>query len=146
MGNPVFPNLANGNTSPRPSKTSTSSGQVCFVGEEITVTAAQLTLNALFGSIKIPKGAVVIGSHVMSTDVDTNGSPAVILAVGDSGTANRLLSGATVGQAGGLYNTLATTGYAYQYTAETLVQIKVTTAPATAAAGTLTYGVTYVTP
>jgi hypothetical protein len=51
-----------------------------------------------------------------------------------------------VGQAGGYTNTIATTGFAYQYTAETLVQVKVTTAPATAAAGTLTYGVTYVVP
>lgn len=146
MGNAVFPNLATGNTMPRPAKTSTSSGQVCFAGEEITVTAAQLTLNALFGSIKVPKNAVILGVHLMSTDVDTNGSPAVAYGVGDSGSASRLISASTVGQAGGYTNTIAATGFAYQYTAETLVQIKVTTAPATAAAGTLTYGVSYVVP
>src|SRR5438067_877532 len=145
MGNPVFPNLASGNTMPRPSKTSTAAGQVCVAGEEITVTAAQLTLNALFGSIKVLKGAVIIGAALKSTDIDT-GTAAVILAVGDTGDDDRLISGSTVGQASGYSNTLAATGYAYQYTDETLVQVKVTTAPATAAAGTLTYSVTYVTP
>lgn len=146
MGNPVFPNLASGNTMPRPAKTSASAGQVCFAGEEVTVTAGQLILNALFGSIKVPKGAVVIGAQLLSTDIDTGGSPAAVLSVGDTGDDDRLLAGATVGQAGGLYNTLATTGYGYQYTAETVVQVKVKTIPATAAAGTFTYGVSYVVP
>lgn len=145
MGNSVFPNLASGNTTPRPAKTSTSAGQVCFVGEEVTVTAAQLTLNALFGSIKLPKGAVVIGASLLSTDIDT-GTPAVILGVGDTGDDDRLITGSTAGQAGTFSNTLAVTGYAYQYAAETTVQVKVKTAPATAAAGTITYGVTFVTP
>lgn len=145
MGNFAFPNLANV-TNPPPAKTSASRGQVCFAGEEITVTAAQLTLNALFGSVKVPKGAVILGVHLLSTDIDTGGSPAVLLGVGDSGSASRLISGSTVGQAGGYGNTIATTGYAYQYTSETTIQVKVTTAPATAAAGTITYGVTYVSP
>lgn len=145
MGNFAFPNLASGDA-PKPAKTSTSRGQVCFAGEEVTVTAAQLTANALFGSVRVPKGAVILGAHLLSTDIDTNGSAAVVLAVGDSGSAARLITGATVGQAGGLTTTLAATGYAFQYTTETPVQIKVTTAPGTAAAGTLTYGVTYITP
>lgn len=146
MGNPVFPNLATGNTMPRPSKTSTAAGQPCFAGEEITVTAAQLTLNALFGSIKVPKGAVIIGAHLKSTDIDTNGSPAVVLAVGDATTADRLITGSTIGQAGGYSSAIDKAGWSFQYTTETLLQIKVTTAPATAAAGTFTYGVSYVVP
>jgi hypothetical protein len=145
MGNFVFPNFT-GQTVKRPAKTSISRGQVVFVGEEVTVTAAQLTLNALFGNIYVPKNAVIIGAYLMSTDVDTNGAPAVVLAVGDAGAAGRLITGATIGQAGGLSSALDKAGFAYQYTAETLVQIKVTTAPATAAAGTFTYGVLYVTP
>lgn len=145
MGNFVFPNF-NGATVNRPAKTSISRGQPVTVGEEITVTAAQLTLNALFGNIRVPKNAVITGAALMSTDVDTNGAPAVILAVGDAGAAGRLITGATIGQAGGYTNTLDKAGYAYQYTDQTLVQVKVTTAPATAAAGTFTYSVTYVTP
>lgn len=145
MSNFAFPNLTS-TDAPKPAKTSTSRGQVCFAGEEITVTAAQLTLNALFGHLRVPKGAVILGVHLMSTDIDTNAAPTVAMAVGDAGSATRLMSGSTVGQAGGYSNTLATTGFAYQYTSETLVQVKVTTAPATAAGGTITYGVTYVTP
>lgn len=145
MGNFAFPNLATTAFVP-PAKTSNARGTVTFAGEEITVSAAQLTLNATLGSVKVPKGAVIIGVQLLSTDIDTGGSPAVVLGVGDSGDDDRLLSGATVGQAGGFSNTIAATGYAYQYTSETTVQVKVKTAPATAAAGTLTYGVTYVSP
>lgn len=145
MGNFAFPNLASG-AAALPAKTSASRGQVCFAGEEITVTAAGLTLSALFGNIRVPKGAVIIGASLMSTDIDTGGSPAAVLAIGDTGDDDRLIAGATVGQAGGVDKDIETTGYGYQYTAETLVQVKVKTAPATAAAGTLTYGVTYVSP
>jgi hypothetical protein len=145
MGNFAFPNLASGAAAP-PAKTSNARGTVTFAGEEITVTAAQLTLNATFGSVKVPKNAVILGAWLMSTDVDTNGSPAVVLSVGDSSDDDRLIAGATVGQAGGLDKDIETTGFAYQYTAETTVQVKVKTAPGTAAAGTFTYGVTYVSP
>lgn len=144
MGNFAFPNLATV-ANPPPAKTSNARGTPVFAGEEITVSAAGLTLNALFGSIKVPKGAVIIGAQLKSTDIDT-GSAAVILAVGDTGDDDRLITGSTAGQAGTFSNTLAVTGFGYQYTAETLVQVKVTTAPATAAAGTITYGVWYVSP
>jgi hypothetical protein len=146
MGNFAFPNLASGDPAPRPAKTSTSRGQVIHAGEEITVTAAQLTLNALFGSIRVPKGAVILGATLKSTDIDTDASPAVVLAVGDTGDDDRLIAGATVGQAAGIDTGVETTGYGYQYTDQTLIQVKVKTIPAAAAAGTLTYGVTYVSP
>lgn len=146
MGNFAFPNLASGNTSVRPAKTSVSRGQVVHAGEEITVTAGQLTLNALFGSIRVPKGAVIIGCTLLSTDIDTNGAPAVILAVGDVGDDDRLIAASNIGQAGGLDKDIEITGYGYQYTAETLISVKVKTIPATAAGGTLTYGITYVSP
>jgi hypothetical protein len=145
MGNFAVPNLASTSFVP-PSKTSNARGSVCFAGEEVTVTAGQLTLNALFGSVKVPKGAVIIGAMLLSTDIDTNGSPAVVLGVGDVGDDDRLITASNVGQAGTFSNTLAITGFGYQYTAETTVQVKVKTAPATAAGGTLTYGVLYVSP
>lgn len=146
MSNPVFPNLATGNTTPRPAKTSVSAGQHCMMGEEITVSAAQLTLNALFGSIKVPKNAVITGAGLYSTDVDT-GSAAVVMAVGDVTVDDRLITGAITGQTGTTLNTtLNPAGYGYQYTAETLIQIKIKTIPAAAAAGTLRYHVTYIVP
>lgn len=146
MGNFAVPNLASPVSSAPPAKTSNARGTPVFVGEEVTVTAAQLTLNALFGSIKVPKGAVIIGVHLMSTDIDTNGTPLVTLSVGDTSDDDRLMTANTAGQAGGYANTLATTGFAYQYTSETTVQVKVKAIPATAAAGTITYGVTFVSP
>lgn len=146
MGNFAFPNLASPVAPAPPPITSNARGTVTFVGEEITVTSGQLTLNALFGSIKIPKGAVIIGASLKATDLDTDGTPAIVLAVGDSVDDDRLITAATVGQASGYTNTLAAAGYAYQYTAETTVQVKVTTAPDVAAGGTITYGVTYVSP
>lgn len=143
MGNFVFPNLAGTSFVP-PAKTSNARGTVTFAGEEITVTTGQLTLNALLGSIKVPKGAVIIGASVKSSDIDTG--TAVVLAVGDSVDDDRLITASTIGQAGGVTTAIAATGFAYQYTAETTVQVKVTTAPTTPVAGTITYGVTYVSP
>lgn len=127
-----------------PAKTPTASNVRQTAGQVIVVTAGQLTLNATLGGIKIPAGATVVGATLMSTDIDTNGSAAVVLAVGDAGDVDRLITSATVGQAGGLTSTLAITGYAYTYTAETTVAVTVTTAPATAAAGTITFSVDYV--
>lgn len=146
MGNFAFPNLASPVAPAPPAITSNARGTPVFVGEEITVLAAQLTANALFGSIKVPKNAVIIGASLKSSDIDTDGTPAVVLAVGDSVDDDRLITGATVGQSGGVTQTLAATGFAYQYTAETTIQVKVTTAPDAAADGTLTYGVWYVSP
>lgn len=128
----------------KPAKTSVGSNEVKFAGQVITVTAGQLTLNALLGGIVLPKGAEVVGATLMSTDIDTNGSPVVVLGVGDTGDDDRLITAATVGQTGLLTNVIATTGFGYQYTAETTIQVKVKTAPATAAGGTITWGVYYV--
>jgi hypothetical protein len=129
----------------RTAKTSVSSNQLTTVGETIAVTAGQLTLNALFGSIRVPKNAEIVSVGLSCTDIDTNGSPVVVLAIGDATVADRLMTGSVVGKAGGVDQAIALTGYGYQYTDETLVQVKVTTAPATAAAGTIKYHVAYVT-
>ena len=113
-------------------------GTVKATGRAITVTAGQLTLNALLDVCVVPAGFTVTGVQLRSTDIDTGGSPAVVLAVGDTGDDDRLVTGSTVGQAGTASNTLAATGVAYQYTSATTIQVKVTTAPATAAGGTIT--------
>lgn len=145
MGNWAIPNLASGAAAP-PAKTSTSRNQPVFAAEEITVGSAALTLGALFGSIRVPKGAVIKGVHLKATDLDSDGTPAVVLAVGDADDDDRLITGSSVGQAGGYSNTLAPTGFGHLYTEETLIQVKVTTAPTAAANGTITYGVEYVSP
>lgn len=99
---------------------------------EYTITAA-LALNDTINLFDLPKGFRVIGGFLKSDDLDTGGSPAIVLAVGDSGDDDRYFSGSTVAQAGGVTTALAATGVDYKTTAKTRVVAKVTTAPATGA-------------
>lgn len=104
----------------------------------------------------ITNNGPVISDVILDTpDLDT--STGVVLAVGDSGTAGRFISGSTIGQTGGIarmavtgslgyapfaasYNTYTTVSYA-----EYIIQLKVTTAATGTAAtsGTISLGVSY---
>ena len=142
----AFQKVAAGDPNP-PAKTSTASNSPVFAGETIDVVAADLTLGALFGHIVVPAGAEIIGAALYSSDNDTG--TALVLGVGDAVVGDpdddRLISGATVGQAGGLTTTLAASGFGYRYEDETLIQVKVKTAPGgTVATGKIRYGVWYV--
>lgn len=132
----------------RNAKTSVSSNQVCFIGETIAVTATQAgTVNTLLGTCRLPYGAEVVGVVLNTDTLDSNVSKAIVLAVGDATTADRLMTGLTTAQAGGVSTTPKKDAIGYQYTGkpDTLIQVKITTAAATGAAGTLKYGVFYVT-
>jgi len=85
--------------------------------------------------ITVPAGAYVMGATLDCDDIDSNGSPAVVLAVGDATTADRFITGATVGQAGGVQGMNKVGSLGYQYTTATKIQLKVTTAAATFQAG-----------
>lgn len=142
----AFQTVASGDPNP-PAKTSTASNSPVFAGETISVVAADLTLNATFGHIVVPAGAEIVGAALYSSDNDTG--TALVLSVGDAVAGDpdddRLIAGATVGQAGGLTTTLAASGFGYRYEDETLIQIKVKTAPTSApTSGTLKYGVWYI--
>jgi len=142
----AFQKVAAGDPNP-PAKTSTASNSPVFAGEELDVVAADMTLGALFGHIVVPAGAEIIGAALYSSDNDTG--TALVLGVGDAVVGDpdddRLISGATVGQAGGLTTTLAASGFGYRYEDETLIQVKVKTAPGgTVATGKIRYGVWYV--
>jgi hypothetical protein len=141
----AFQTVATGDPNP-PAKTSTASNAVVFAGETITVTAAQLTLNALFGHIVVPKGAEILAVQLYATDLDTNGTPLVTLSIGDVDDDDRLMTANTAGQTGAVPvgPSIAIAGFGYQYEEETLVSVKVKAIPATAAAGTIKYGVWYV--
>lgn len=76
----------------------------------------------------------VLGGGLKASDLDTGGSPAIVLALGDSGDDDRYFTAATIGQAGGYTDAIAATGVDYFVAARTLIQLKVTTAPATGAA------------
>lgn len=141
-----MPSTTGGTAVARASRTSTDSNQLTSVGESMSVTAAQLTLGALFGNIRVPKGAEIAFVQLDATDLDTNGTPTITLEIGDTGDPDRLLTANTVAQTGAVPvgPSIAKTGFGYRYTDETIVQVRVGAIPATAAAGTIKYAVHYV--
>jgi hypothetical protein len=106
-----------------------------------------ITANAANGDTfdfgNVPKGFRLLAASLNSSDIDTNGSPTVTLHVGDSGDNDRIFSAATVGQAGGTTrgdsaaNFIATTGFGFLYTADTVITGTIPTGPATGTTGTL---------
>lgn len=130
----------------RTARTSTDSNQLTSVAESITVAANQLTLGALFGNIRLPRGAEVCFVQIDATDLDTNGSPTITLEIGDAGDTDRLLIANAIAQTGAVPvgPSIAKTGFGYKYTDETLVQVRVAVAAATGAAGTIKYAIHYV--
>lgn len=104
----------------------------------VTCTAAPSTSDTInFGYA--PKGFTVLGVGMYATDMDTNGSPALTLNVGDSGDADRLIAASTIAQTGASSYTslVASTGVAYQYTTKTLITGVANANAATGAAGTI---------
>ena len=92
-----------------------------------------------FGLLWVPKGFVVTGACFNATDMDTNGSPALVWDVGDADDEDRLFAAITTGQAAGTSVALAATGLLHKYTARTRVVAYCNTAAGTAAAGTLKF-------
>jgi hypothetical protein len=84
-----------------------------------------------------PKGFRVFGATLVSSDMDTNGSPTIALNVGDAGSATRFFSASNVAQAGTASTATATTGLGFLFTADTVVTITPSANPATFAAGTV---------
>jgi hypothetical protein len=89
------------------------------------------------GLFYVPAGFVVTGILASASDMDTNGSPALAIDIGDSGDEDRFLAASTIGQAGTVSTALAAAGVLYKFTARTQVRAYIQTAAATAAAGTL---------
>lgn len=111
-------------------------GTMKVIYREVTATAALTTDDVLqFGYA--PKGFLVLGGIIEASDLDTSGSPAITLNVGDAGSAARLWSAATVGQAATSAAMTAVTGVLYEYTEDTLITGAVATGPGTGASGTI---------
>lgn len=111
-------------------------------GDAFAIATGDLALNKTVGLFKVPKGFVVTGVKAYVTDMDTNGSPAVVFSVGDAGSASRVIATSTSAQAGGSPTIADSTILGYQFTAETEILWTTTTASATAAAGTFTFYMT----
>lgn len=122
-------------------------GQLCVldVSHEITADELQLADKIIFG--RVPAGAVYVGGFLATDDLDSSGSPALVLDVGDDDDADGLLDGTNTGQSAavtqfnGAYitNTKLTT-------AEKNIILTVQTAAATAAAGTVRLVLYYYVP
>ncbi len=112
------------------------SGNVKAFFTEVTLSAAPTTADTI-NFFKVPAGFRVLGAILEASDMDTNGSPTLTLNVGDSGSASRLFSASTVGQAGTSAVATAVSGIFYQYTAETTITGVAQADAATGASGTL---------
>lgn len=104
------------------------------IGKAMTaaIGTSQLETNDVTELGYVPAGVTVVGFHLEATDMDTGGSPALLMKLTLGST--DLVTGIADGKAGGssFYACVATTT-----TAPTLLKVTMTTAAATAAAGTL---------
>lgn len=104
--------------------------QSVSVTHEIT---AALVVNDVIQMVKMPIGATILEVILGTDDLDSDGSPAIVLEVGDATTVGRFIAGSTVAQAGGVVRLGVIDGMHYTYTAEDTIDVKVSTAPATGA-------------
>ena len=125
--------LANGLTNPVASR-GMANALVCVAGT-VAVGTAGLALNAVTPLVRVPKGFTVIHATLETTDMD-NGT-ALVLAVGDATVNNRILTGLTIGQTGGISSAIAATGHQFRYAEDTTINLTATTAAGTAVAGTV---------
>lgn len=124
-----------------------SGNQLCVLDRSHEVTTGELELADVIEFGKVPKGAVYVGGYLATDDLDSNGTPALVLDVGDDDDSDGLLDGATSGQAAAITNFNG--AYLTNKTAvdgEKTVKVTVQTAAATAAAGTIRLVLYYYTP
>lgn len=117
-------------------------GAVLCAQAEVVCSAAPATTDTL-EFFYLPAGAKVLLAVLESTDMDTNGTPALALNIGDSGDADRLFAASTVGQAGTLSSAIAVAGHHAAYTSKTLITGAASTNAATGAAGSVYLTVFY---
>lgn len=118
------------------------SGVVAAVGS-YTLSAA-LVINDTIQGPSIPANAYLLDVIIDTPDLDSNGSPAVVLEAGISGSASKFISASTVGQAGGIQKANVAGTVGYSPTSDTPVIVKVSTAPATSAtSGTIKIALLY---
>ena len=127
--------LANGLTNPVASR-GMANTLVCVAGT-VAVGTAGLALNAVTPLVRVPKGFTLIHATLEATDMDTNGTPLLTLAVGDATVNNRILTGLTIGRTGGISSAIDVAGHQFRYAEETTITMTATAAAATAAAGTV---------
>ena len=119
----------------KPAVSSCQHGEVRSIRAEYDLAAA-LALNDDIAMVKLPPGHHVVDCMIDTDDLDSNGTPLIVLDAGIlDGDTNAFIDGSTVGQAGGLarMDQVAGKRLAVNHTAEQLVGITVATGPATGA-------------
>ena len=114
--------------SPNSFQGATVSGGMLAFYFEVPITTALTTSDAInFGVV--PKGFRLLGGCLESTDMDSGTT--VTLNVGDSGSATRLFSAATVAQAATADRAMLIAGQHYLYTSDTVITGVAAAGPAT---------------
>lgn len=115
-------------------------GGVVFVREAVYTLTAALALNDVIQMIPVAAGERVVDLQLISEDLDTNGTPAIVLDVGDGDDTDRYIDGSTIGQTGGMARLgqgVATDAAAIAvnrlYAAADTIDVLVQVAPATGA-------------
>lgn len=93
---------------------------------------------------KMPAGATILYALLEADDLDS--ATGITINVGDSGSATRIFSASTVGQAGTASAASAATGLFYTYSAETLVTGALQANATGAQAGSIRLAIGYVLP
>lgn len=122
--------------------------EIAFASYELV---AALALNDVIQMVKIPAGATVCELLLATDDLDTGGSPALVLDVGDGDDTDRYIDGSTIGQTGGsarlgsgVSAATAANSFNYTYAAEDTIDVLAQVAPATGAtSGTVSLMVIY---
>ena len=120
-------------------------------GNEVVATfeaAVALVIDDVIQMVKVPAGARVVDVILAVDDLDTDGSPAIVLDVGDGDNDDLYILGSTKGQAGGVermgVGIVGTAPGVFKvYSAEDTVDIHVDTAPVAGGTGTLSLYIRY---
>lgn len=91
----------------------------------------------------IPANAYLVDLVLECTDIDTNGTPTVVLDVGIASNDDLFIAASTIGQAGGVARCNVAGALQYTSTSDYTIIVTVDTVAATKAAGTLKLTATY---
>lgn len=105
--------------------------------------SSALVINDVIQMVKVPVGATIVDMILATQDLDSNGAPAISLAVGDGGSTSRFISSSTIARTGGVTFLNQEGGFLYTYTSEDTIDVIVLAAPATWQSGSIGLIVTY---
>lgn len=109
--------------------------------------AAALALNDVLQSPVLSAGSTIVDVMLVTSDLDSNGTPLITLGVGPGTAPTQFIAASTVGQAGGVARANAVTAQPLTLTQDDTIDVTVSAAPATGATtGTVTLHVFFLPP